>query len=122
MIIKNKSMGNNIAFGMVLKPISKEAHSIGDMALQGAEKGLKKLADKVDIEIIPSTNPTIKLKTLTVKVTKIGEKDGDIVHISQDPLGYLRNDEQQKVVPRFTTEIILNTAKTLKQKVLGLLK
>lgn len=110
--IQNKS---NQSFTS-LKPIPKLAKKIGGSALQEVTPALEKLANDVDLEIIPKKGFFSKIKSLIFFVTNKNEKDGRFFSLSIDPKKYLEgnNTTHYKQVDSFTRENILEAAQAAK--------
>ena len=99
-----------------LKPVPKLAKKMGGEALEKAMPELEKMAQDVDIEIIPKKGFFSKLKNLNFFVTNIGEQVGRWFSLSIDPKGYLEGNDptHYKQVDAFTKENILESAQKAK--------
>lgn len=101
---------------MALKPVPKLAKKMGGEALEKAMPELEKMAQDVDIEIIPKKGFFSKLKNLNFFVTNVGEQVGRWFSLSIDPKGYLEGNDptHYKQVDTFTKENILESAQKAK--------
>ncbi len=101
---------------MALKPVPKLAKKMGGEALEKAMPELEKMAQDVDIEIIPKKGFFSKLQNLNFFVTNVGEQVGRWFSLSIDPKGYLEGNDptHYKQVDAFTKENILESAQKAK--------
>lgn len=99
-----------------LKPVPKLAKKMGGEALEKAMPDLEKMAEDVDIEIIPKKGLFSKIKNLNFFVTNIGEEVGRWFSLSIDPKGYMEGNDptHYKQVDSFTKENILESAQKAK--------
>lgn len=99
-----------------LKPVPKLAKKMGGEALEKAMPELEKMAQDVDIEIIPKKGFFSKLQNLNFFVTNVGEQVGRWFSLSIDPKGYLEGNDptHYKQVDAFTKENILESAQKAK--------
>ena len=99
-----------------LKTETKLAKKMGGEALEKAMPELEKMAQDVDIEIIPKKGFFSKLQNLNFFVTNVGEQVGRWFSLSIDPKGYLEGNDptHYKQVDAFTKENILESAQKAK--------
>lgn len=112
----NPSMGYAQPSFQALKPVPKLAKKMGGEALEKAMPELEKMAQDVDIEIIPKKGFFSKIQNLNFFVTNVGEEVGRWFSLSIDPKGYMDGNDpiHYKQVDSFTKENILESAQNAK--------